>query len=552
MDTYFKERFKYIESWSPYPLDARIYIIFSMISLILLFYSIWEAKPIIVNINDFLGLISHLTITYWIGFIVVILFSIRLYLDKEIKDGYVYLIYLIMIGLYLFAVPIFAEENARFAWSYYPAGEVKTILETKYVDTASKFSLLSYRSWPAIHFISASILYMTSIKIEDLIKYMPLFWIIFVVFAMFSIGKRLKLSINQSFLVSMIVISSFWSFHYYYGPQSLVYLLYISLFLLIIGFNKNIKDIILTILIFATTVMTHMLTSIGLIFSFILSSKLLAYKNRTKFIILLLIIFGAWYLYIAPTMFKTGVREFIAQAMKAEIFSFINTGKYEEGTFLTRQITHYARLSYLGIYVALMTISTAFFLTGRVKEENKKLIKICLYWLIGILTLFMFKYGEAEIDDRVYILSLIPMSLILVATFDKKVLSIIAMLFISLHIPAHYGTESFEQSLTTELKGADFFATNIPDNGEKYSYYYLTYLRFYSPEKSFARWTSFTGTVRPNISKLNDVKYIVDSEGVSNFMIYAHGLDPIQEWMKINNDNLYLLYDNGYFKLYRK
>ena len=74
-----KTKFKYIESWSLHPLDIKIYIIFSMISLILFFYSIWRMKPIIVDITDFLGLTSHLTLTYWIGFIIIILFSIRLY-----------------------------------------------------------------------------------------------------------------------------------------------------------------------------------------------------------------------------------------------------------------------------------------------------------------------------------------------------------------------------------------------------------------------------------------------------------------------------------------
>lgn len=538
------------ESWSPYPLDSRIYIIFSIISLMLLFYSIWEMKPIVVGINDFLGLVSHLTLAYWLGFVTIIIFSIRLYLDK-VREKYVYLTYLVVIGLYFFAVPIFAEDNARFPWSYYPVGEVKTVLDTQKIDIASKYPVLSYRSWPAIHFISASILYLTNVKIENLIKYMPIFWIFFTIFTMFSIGKRLKFSINQSFILTILMISSFWSFHYYYGPQSLAYLLYLSLFLLVIGFNKYIKGIIITLLIFTVLVMSHMLTSIALIYSSISTSKLLAYKNRTKFIILLLIIFVAWYVYVAPSMFKIGAREFITQAMKAEIFSFINTGKYEEGTFLTRQITHYARLSYLGIYAILMAIS-ALYMIGKVKEENKNLIKICLYWLIGILALFMFKYGESEIDDRVYILSLVPMTLILVSSFNNKILILITILFVSLHIPAHYGSESYDQASTTELKGAEFFAINIPYNEDRYSYYYAAYIRFYEPKKIFMRWSSFTGVNKPDISKLDKAKYIIDSDKSNNFMIYAHGFDPTQEWIRVNQYNLNMFYDNGHFKIYKK
>ncbi len=147
----------------------KIYIFIALISIVLLFYSIWEIKPVLVDINDFLGLLSHLTLAYWIGYILVVLFSIRLYLDKQIKHDSIYLIYLIVIGLFLFGVPIFTEDNARFPWSYYPAGEVKTVLETKYVNSSSNYPLMTYRSWPAIHLISAFILYLINIKIEDLL-----------------------------------------------------------------------------------------------------------------------------------------------------------------------------------------------------------------------------------------------------------------------------------------------------------------------------------------------------------------------------------------------
>jgi len=137
-----------------------------------------------------------------------------------------------VIGLFLYGVSIFAEENARFPWSYYPAGEVKTVLETQYIDSISKHNLISYRSWPATHIISATILYLTGIKIENLLKYVPLFWMFSVILITFIIGKRLKLLANQSFLATLIVLSSFWTFHYYYGPQSFGFLIYLLLCIL--------------------------------------------------------------------------------------------------------------------------------------------------------------------------------------------------------------------------------------------------------------------------------------------------------------------------------
>lgn len=538
-----------------YSLDSKIYTIISVISLTLLSYSILEMKPIIVDITDFIGMASHLTLAYWVGFAMIALFSIILYLDKS-NHGYIYLIYLIIIGLYLFAVPIFAEDNARFAWSYYPAGEVKNVLNTKTIDIAHKYPLLSYRSWPATHFVSANILYFTDIKIESLIKYMPLFWMILFILITFSTGKRFKLSNNRSFIMSIIVISSFWSFHYYYGPQSLAHLLYISSFMMIAGFNKHVKGIITTLLIFMVAVMTHMLTSVALILSFISSSRLLINKNRAKFIMAMLVIFAIWYVYIAPTMFNIGAKEFVKQMTSVDTSSFASAGKYDDGSLLTRQITHYARISYLGTYALLMIVSVIIYITGRIKEkENMLIFKTSFYWMIGTLALLVFKYGNvSEMEDRIYILSLIPMAMILVSSFKDRTLVIIAILFMSLHIPAHYGSESADQTLTTDLKGAEFFSANIPSNTASYSYYYSTYVVFNDPKKIFMTWRSFTGMGKADISRLDTTKYIVSSDETYNFMMYSRGYDPIQEWLNANkyNHDLNMLYDNGHFEIYKR
>lgn len=545
---------KTVDKISEVDYNSKIYSIVSIVSLTLFFYSVWEMKPVIVKITDFLGMTSHLTLTYWTGFILIILSSLKLYNDKRDIRNYVYIIYLIVIGLYLFGVPVFAEENARLAWSYYPTGEVKNLLDTKKIDTMTKYPLLSYRSWPATHFISANIMYVTDIKIESLIKYMTIFWIIFVIFTVFSVGKMFELPNNKSFILSMIMISSFWSFHYYYGPQSVAYLLYISSLLMLISFNKYMKGAIVTLLTFMAVVMTHMVTSIALALSLVSSSKILGNKNRIKFILLIFVILVSWYAYVAPTMFNVGSKELIKQVTNAESFSFVGTGKYQEGDLFTRKVTHYARISYLGIYAVLMATSVYLYITGNIKDKNRQIFKINFYWIIGTLLLIVFKYGEAnEIDDRIYIMSLIPMGTILISAFGNKTLMVIALLFISLHIPAHYGTESFDQALTTELKGAEFFATNILSSTERYSYYYSPYIRFYEPKKVHMIWKSFTGIGEADISRLDSVKYIVDSEGTHNFMMYSQGYDPIQKWLKINgNDNLNVFYDNGHFKIYKR
>ncbi len=255
-------------------------------------------------------------------------------------------------------------------------------------------------------------------------------------------------------------------------------------------------------------------------------------------------------------MFNIGAKEFVKQMTNIDTTSFTGAGKYDDGSLLTRQITHYARISYIGIYAFLMIVSIFIYMTGRIKEnENRLTFKISLYWMIGTLALITFKYGNvSEMEDRIYILSLIPMAMILVSSFKDRTLVIIFILLISLHIPAHYGSESADQTLTTDLKGAEFFAKNIPSYNASYSYYYSTYVMFNDPKKIFMTWRSFTGMGKANISRLDTTKYIVSSDGTYNFMMYSRGYDPIREWLNNNkyNHDLNMLYDNGHFEIYKR
>lgn len=532
------------------PLDSKVYMIIAMVGLVLLFYSIWEIKPVVVGITDFLGLASHLTLSYWAGYILIILFSIRLYLDNKIKNDFIYLIYLIIIGLFLFAVPIFAEENARYPWSYYPAGEVKEILRLGYINPAIEYPLMSYHSWPGTHIISAFIMYFTDIRIDNLIKYMPTFWILLLILITFSIGKRTKLQINKCFLASFLIVSSFWTFHYYYGPQSFAYILYLLFFMLMVAYNRHLRDMILIILSFSSLVVIHMLTSIVLIVAFFFSSKFVRsiYENRYRFMIFFLVILIAWYIYIAPIMFKTGIKEFINQATGDGLFSFARTEKYSSGELLTRQITHYSRLSYLGIYLISMTISFIYYWKGRVETENKELVKTYFYWFFGISTLLLLRYGS-EIDERVYILSLLPMVYIMIMTFNRRTIVVLIIMFAFLHIPAHYGTESFEMVSTKELTGASFLALRINDTKEPYFYLYSLYINYFSPSTIYWPQERFLPINKPNTTLLDKSTYIINSNQVYNQHMYDYGDSLMNKWIYKNDYKLDYLYDNGGFKI---
>jgi hypothetical protein len=561
----------YIRKWFSSPPNSKTYISIALISFLFLFYSIWEIKPVLIDIGDFLGLLSHLTLAYWTGYVLVLVFSIRLFLDKQIKHDSIYLLFLIAIGLFLFGVPIFAEENPRFPWSYYPAGEVRTVLDTNHVDITSNYPLMTYRSWPSMHLTSASILYLTNIKIADLLKYMPLFWVFSVILITFSIGKRLGLSSNQSFASSLLFLASFWTGLYYYGPPSLAYLLYLLLFLFIIGFTRinpnssliepqkdkkigRIENTILISLTFASLVITHILTPIAIIVGFIFSSSFIRAlnKQRVKFIILFLLIFIVWHIYFAPVMFKTGLVEFMRIITEFDFLGFFKTEKYSPGAFLTRWIVHYSRLFYLVAYAIAMIAAAFLYLTRRIKENNMESTKICFFWLIGILVLFALRYGRNEIDDRIFLFSLVPMVFIISFTFDRKIIAVMAILLILFHMPAHYGTESFDSIRTTELGGTKFFATNaVFADRETYFSMWDTFIDYYNPEMIKVLYWTMPVSDKPDPSRIGNATYIINSIGSHNFIYYSFGLDPLEEWIQVNNHTLNFFYDNGYYQIYR-
>lgn len=321
----------------------------------------------------------------------------------------------------------------------------------------------------------------------------------------------------------------------------------------IIFIKDKMRNTLLIVLTFTTLVITHILTPIAVISSFIFSSSFIRSlsKKRAKFIILFLILFIGWYAYIAPVMFEAASKEIVRQVMQLEAFNFLKTEKYSTGTLLTRQIIHYSRLFYLGIYAIAMITASTLYLTGRIKVYYKERTKICFYWLVGILALFALKYG-AEIDDRIYIFSLVPMVYIISFVFDKKILALLAILLLFAHMPAHYGTESFDLIRTTELNGAEFFAAkSVFYDSDTYFSMWDTFIDYYDPEKVKIMRRALSVIEKPDPSEINNSTYIINSNGGHNFIFYSFGFDPLKEWIQLNQGNVSLFYDNGNYQIYK-
>ena len=125
------------------------------------------------------------------------------------------------------------------------------------------------------------------------------------------------------------------------------------------------------------------------------------------------------------------------------------------------------------------------------------------------------------------------------------------ILLIVLHIPAHYGSESFDQTLTTELRGAEFLALKV--HPQQLYYLDVPYVWHYSPDLVVIPFTHLKYWSRDihDTSELDGIEYIYNSKRNDNRMKYCYNFNPLQDYIYDVEDNYNLIYDNRNFKLYK-
>lgn len=547
---------KVVQRYIPLESRQKIYIILALVSLILLFYGIWQIKPVIVEVDSPLGLASHLTPCYWVGLALLVLNSILAFLDRELKKDAIFILILIVLGLFLFGITVFAQENARNSDVYYPAVLVNNLLVEHHIDINNP-NIAFYYSFPALHFISASILTTTGIDIGFVIKYMPLFWIFCFIFITYGIGKRLELAPNHCFLLSFLAVSS-WLFQCHYGNNAFGMLLYLLLFMLLLNPRRTVAESGATILIFGGLVITHGLNSLAVLPALLLLSL---YRKETRFIALFIVIFGAWYMYQATAVMETGIQGWLASPM-LHIFEQAQMETYGLPSAVARAATRYSQLGYVALYAILVAGSFILLLRRRIAGQQRKLVISCFSWAIGAGLLIFSGYGAALF--RTYLFLIIPAVGITVLSFSSRKVTTALMvavmsLTVALSLPAnHAGEASWAQVLTTELRGTEFFAVKVkPQPGDEFFYTYCNGRRlilYYDSNLIHVR-QRFPGELLQwpeiDLTLLDESHYVIISRQGTDAAVYAWGEDPYAVWPQTEAGNRAdLLYNNGLFQIY--
>ena len=537
----------------------KLYVILANISLILLFYGIWEIKWVTLDVGSFLGLTSKLTNIYWLGLSLITVCSILVFSDKDIRNNWIFIYVLIILGFFIIGLGVFAEENARISTSYYPPGEVRNILENNGINITSPYPLLSYRSWPGIHIMSIYVLYMTNMDLDTLIKYMTLPWLIYFVFITFSIGNSFELSPNRCFLLSFLTISSFWTSHHYHSPQSFAFLIYLLIFLFTISISDSVKKKYVSVVIFSFMVITHLLTTVATLLPLFTTLIYKRYKRMKigKDFILLCVIFLIWHLYFATTVLKWGVPDTVGRIVNMESVSTVSAKLHP--TSLTELLCKVLQFAYIFIF----TIPVGIFLYNYRKKEyrerdfsEKTMLNSIIFWLSGLVFLTVAAYGS-EIFERLYLYSSVPLACFMIISLknyrhSNKIFVCIMVIFVVMIIPAHYGNEIQSITYTTELKGTDFLSKIIQPQSpyyDDYFYQFSSYVWYFNPNLILAQHNSFDSPY--DYSVINQTRYIVNSRHTDDISIFNFGFNPTKEWLDKGNNTLDLLYNNGEFDIYK-
>lgn len=559
---------KVIEAVRRYlPLASRqkIYITLVFVSLFFLFYSIWQAYPVIVEEEALLGLASYLPPVYWAGLALLVLTSIFAFLDSELKKDAIFILLLLALGLFLFGVKVFFETSPGNPTVYYPFGEVKNLLVTHHIDITNVPGGVtnSYYSWPAFHFINAAILEISGIvpsSFLDFVKAMPLFFTLCFVLITYSIGKRLELSPNRCFLLSFLAIASWMpDFAGLYYPRMYAMILFLSLFMLLLVSRRTVAETVMVILMFSAAVLMHGLVALALIPGV---AVLALYRRDFRFVLLFVVIFTAWNIYQAPLIVKSGI-SMLGQPFY-NIFLLANIEHYQGPALQSTIVARYTRIPYAISYIALM-IGCASLLIRSIKGERKKQIISLYLFAIGILSITALGFGESIF--RAYIYAIVPaVAIVALSLPRRKIITTLALalmvLFTTLHLPANYGGEAlWGQIQTYQLKGTEFFSTRVKRpgelvfqqyGGEIFWYYRLESVPSYSFPDSSALMDTFykTREIRPYL-----VEPINTLDRIAYVIISRHGSYPpefdARVWPRTEaGRHANLIYNNGGLQLY--
>lgn len=528
---------------------------------VLLLWTISTTSVLSLNPDD-LGLVNRFPISFWIGIVLTgALFIFGRKNNSILFFGFFFAV------VFLYLVPTIIRVPPWLSNSFYPFGESKLINTSGHLVDRPGAPLFSYLDWPIFLYLGSALTLVTGLPEVFLIKYFPIL-IVFLYGALTFLILRVRLDVKTSLLGSVWFLASFWLRQYYFGPQSIAYVFYLLLLLVIswIFFGDNKKEqrsyeIVFLVLSLVLT-LTHVLTSLFLLITLVglYFSKRFIIKKTNREIELLLffsVIFLSYNVFFASDFFSFGVKNVFEGLSQLSSISLYNEPNRIIGS-VAGSLNYYSSLGIILIN-ALVVVFAFLFLARKFSfRRSEKFDVYSLVWSIVLIFFGVFalttQYGPHEGYQRAFMFGLVPLTFLSINLLKnhKKVLITIVVCLMLLNIPAQYASDSSRLATETQLDGAKFVA--LKTHNETSCFNELSfYVRYFNPEKliNFKSIIVLPMTEFPNqttvLERLDEVEFIVRSELQNNYYLNYLGGNPLDQ---VDFSSFNKIYDNGKFSVY--
>lgn len=549
--------------------DSRIsrigYYCVLLAAVALLVYTIASTSVYSISATE-LGLVSKLPITFWIGLASL---GCLWYFCLNGSSRH-QIVALALTVSYLFVAPAIIKTPVWVSESFYPYGESLLINSQGHVVVRDYAPLLSYQDWPIFLYLASSVKLVTGLPDSLLLRFFPLLTISMYGMLTFLV-LRLKLSSSFAALGSALFLSSYFLRQQYFGPQSIAYIFFLLIVLIIsqllFGYKAKRRTLAaLYLLLFTVITLTHALTSIMVlvvIISVYAGSRLL--KRKPPSITTGLIMFSALFLFaynmfIAPGFFTLSVDRTSEFAMEIWDAGILREGSRIPGSPAQRMsyLTSWSIVLLTGLIAAVQVLIVLYRFRSRRQSGNEEFSAFTVVWLALVVVFALTSvYGSHEAYQRAFMFGLIPLTYLSVKLLSKrpKILLLVVCCLLFVNIPAQYGSDTYRLATDGVLAGTEFFVDSSPQNTTcLYSFY--PHIRYFDPLK-YVEFVTIPGTLPftsiPNATAVQKAvsraEYVIRSDLQHNYYLYFLREDPFE---KASFDRLNRVYDDESFRLFER
>lgn len=562
-------------------------VVLGTTSIALLADSVRRLAPLTVDPAAPLGIASYLPVSYWLG-LTALLIAATVSIFRNNLTTSLGLFLLFGLGLYFQGIAPLVQANARLPEVYWPVSEVRHILATGHIDILEPLFLTTYRQWPGIHFLTATIVLVPDLPLQ-FVKFVPLAWVVFFMLTTWSIASRFGFSPSSRFLLVALGLASWWGPAAYMSKE-IAMIFYLLLLFLLLDPRASLGQQIALVVLFSGLLIMHGLTTVVAILS---AGAVSLFHRRHRALVPLFVAMAAlWYLFAAATAFQAGFR--ISQGVPSDhdasaqgdvsaedsspqglsptfsrpfgrLRTLLDPAHYRAGAGATIPwVIRTVQLAYWILYAIFLAGSVARVVLGSLPSTEKQSLLCILVLLAGQLPL-LGSFVE-DIDVRLFFYGLVPVICAILLVWRNRWVLVSLLVVFSVLLPiARYTYEvPWGQVTTPELRGSEFLASKYSGDPKFFSQFNwgLAFVYHYNPSLVAGRslspnyypgWPSDNeSSEKLNLAPVGEVRFVVLSKQGSDAMMSSYGADPFSRWPETAQGTAAsLIYDSGkYYRIY--